>query len=147
MSAVPLGAWTMRPHRAALSLALSPAVYDPVGPLVRLRALPHFPEAARRLRAAGCPRHRDLARAQAHRAVCPHAYQHSQEDIAAGGAKRDLALAKVAVGTGISATIFLMTAAGQITGGGPVDDSAKRLLQANGWQPYSLKIGGRYYSY
>jgi len=70
-----------------------------------------------------------------------------RRDIAAGGAKRDLALAKVMLGSGIAATIFQMADEGKVTGGGPADPSAKRLLQANGWQPYSFKVGDRYYSY
>jgi hypothetical protein len=36
---------------------------------------------------------------------------------------------------------------GVITGGGPADDSAKRLLYADGWQPYSVRVGDKYYSY
>jgi hypothetical protein len=70
-----------------------------------------------------------------------------RRDIAAGGPKRDLALARVAMGTGIAATMYEMAAAGQITGGGPADESALRLLKADGWQPYSFKVGGKYYSY
>ncbi|KQS04529.1 hypothetical protein ASG11_09930 [Sphingomonas sp. Leaf357] len=70
-----------------------------------------------------------------------------RRDIAAGGPKRDLALARVTMGTGIAATIYQMAAAGQITGGGPADESALRLLKADGWQPYSFKIGDKYYSY
>ncbi len=70
-----------------------------------------------------------------------------RRDIAAGGAKRDLALAKVLVGSGIGATIYQMANDGQITGSGPADAGARRLLLANGWQPYSFKVGDRYYSY
>lgn len=68
-------------------------------------------------------------------------------EIAAGGARRDLALARMAMGTGMGAAMYQMAANGQITGGGPADPAEKALLQADGWQPYSLKIGDRYYSY
>ena len=36
---------------------------------------------------------------------------------------------------------------GQITGGGPNDANERRALRATGWQPYSIRVGGRYYSY
>lgn len=70
-----------------------------------------------------------------------------RKDIAAGGAKRDLALVKVMLDSGIAATIFQMASDGKVTGNGPADGSAKRLLMASGWQPYSFKVGDRYYSY
>ncbi len=70
-----------------------------------------------------------------------------QRDVRAGGARRDLALTRAMVGTGVGAAIYEMAQAGNITGGGPSDESAKRLLQADGWQPYSLKVGNKYYSY
>ena len=34
-----------------------------------------------------------------------------------------------------------------LTGGGPKDHKQKKALQATGWQPYSFKIDGKYYSY
>ncbi|MBI0475729.1 hypothetical protein D9601_10235 [Sphingomonas sp. MA1305] len=68
-------------------------------------------------------------------------------EVAAGGARRDMALTRAVVGSGVGAAMYQMAQAGQITGGGPADPNARRLLQANGWQPYSFKIGDRYYSY
>lgn len=68
-------------------------------------------------------------------------------DVKAGGARRDLALARASVGTAVGALVMEMAANGQITGNGPADDDAKHLLRADGWQPYSVKIGERYYSY
>ncbi len=68
-------------------------------------------------------------------------------EIQAGGARRDMAMARALVGTGMGAAMYEAAMGGHITGGGPADDSAKRLLQAGGWQPYSFKIGDRYYSY
>jgi len=34
-----------------------------------------------------------------------------------------------------------------ITGGGPKNESEKKALMATGWQPYSVRINGTYYSY
>ncbi|MBB3692494.1 thermonuclease family protein [Sphingomonas sp. BK580] len=70
-----------------------------------------------------------------------------RKEVAAGGARRDLALARMAMGTGMGAAMYEMAADGQITGGGPADPAQRALLLANGWQPYSLRIGDRYYSY
>jgi hypothetical protein len=36
---------------------------------------------------------------------------------------------------------------GLITGGGPADRGVMEMQRADGWQPYSLRIGDRYYSY
>jgi hypothetical protein len=34
-----------------------------------------------------------------------------------------------------------------ITGGGPTDDRARRNLQATGWRPYAIRLGGEWWSY
>lgn len=68
-------------------------------------------------------------------------------DIAAGGARRDLALARISLGSMIMATASDMTSSGLITGGGPTDPRLKAALRRTGWQPYSLKIGGTYFSF
>lgn len=68
-------------------------------------------------------------------------------DVRAGGARRDMAAARALVGTGIGALFYEAAMDGRITGGGPADDNARRLMQADGWQPYSVRVGDRYYSY
>jgi len=68
-------------------------------------------------------------------------------DFKAGGARRDLAIARAAVGSGVGAVVAELAAKGLITGNGPADEDAKQLLRADGWQPYSIKIGDRYISY
>lgn len=70
-----------------------------------------------------------------------------RRDFAAGGAKRDLAIAKVMVGSGMGAAVAELAARGIITGSPPKDDNKRRLMEADGWQAYSVKIGDRYYSY
>lgn len=68
-------------------------------------------------------------------------------DFKAGGARQDLALARMATGT----TLMLITAdladQGLITGMGPKDPGAKEALERQGWQPYSVKINGKWVSY
>lgn len=68
-------------------------------------------------------------------------------DMTAGGARRDFATARMMVGTGTIMTTLLASKQGMVTGNGPADEKARRLLEADGWQPYSLKIGDKYYSY
>ena len=68
-------------------------------------------------------------------------------DVAAGGARRDQALARMGLGTFtlLSLTDFAMS--GQITGAGPKDGAARATLRRMGWQPYSVKVGDKWYSY
>jgi hypothetical protein len=70
-----------------------------------------------------------------------------RKEIAAGGARRDLALARMAVGTGFGVAIYQAALNGLVTGALPSDPKRARLLRAEGWQEYSIKIGDDYYSY
>jgi len=60
------------------------------------------------------------------------------QDIKAGGAARDLALARVSMGSLTAASVSMYAANGQITGGGPSNPQAREALKATGWKPYSL---------
>lgn len=71
----------------------------------------------------------------------------TQADIAAGGARRDLAIARIGLGTGVMAMAAEMAADGILTGGGPSNDTLKARLKETGWQPYSVRIGDEYYAY
>jgi hypothetical protein len=73
--------------------------------------------------------------------------QSVRDEIAAGGARRDLALAKMATGSMLMAVAADFTLSGDITGGGPKDPALKKIKMATGWQPYSLKVGDTYISY
>lgn len=68
-------------------------------------------------------------------------------DIAAGGARRDLALARLATGTAIISVAMDYASSGIITGPGPTDKAQKEALMRTGWQPWSVYYGGKYYSY
>ena len=63
-----------------------------------------------------------------------------RSEIAGGGAKRDLALARISVGTGLAGITAMNVASGMITGGGPSDFKALSVLRATGWQPYSIRV-------
>lgn len=73
--------------------------------------------------------------------------QSIRADVAAGGARADLALARLSMGTMIMALAGEMTASGQITGGGPTNRQLRAARRRTGWQPYSLKVGDTYHAF
>ncbi len=70
-----------------------------------------------------------------------------RDDFKAGGAARDKAMAELATGTAAMSGVFMWALAGNVTGAGEPDAGKKRVQQAAGWQPYSVKIGDAYYAY
>lgn len=70
-----------------------------------------------------------------------------REDFAAGGESRAKAIARVTVGTGIAMTAFAMAEDGILTGGGLFDKEQGGAKRGAGWQPYSVQINGKFYSY
>jgi len=68
-----------------------------------------------------------------------------REDLAAGGARADLANSKMV----LTSTMYMMAAVGaaegNITGGGGGEKT--KALREDGWQAYSVKVGGTWYSY
>ena len=68
-------------------------------------------------------------------------------DVRAGGVKRDVALARMAMGTGTLAMGFNYALEGKVTGRGPEDAGARNALRLTGWQPYSVYHNGKYYAY
>jgi hypothetical protein len=70
-----------------------------------------------------------------------------REEVAKGGIYRDMALAKVTLGSAFLATFAALSAEGNITGRGPERKADREALMRDGWMPYSIKIGDSYYSY
>ncbi len=70
-----------------------------------------------------------------------------REEVAKGGVYRDMALAKVTLGSAVLATFASFAAEGMLTGSGPTRKEHREALMRDGWQPYSIKIGDQYYSY
>jgi hypothetical protein len=68
-------------------------------------------------------------------------------DIAAGGARADLALARMSTGTAIMTTAMDYADSGLVSGAGPKDPAQREALMRQGWQPYSFKSGDRWVSY
>ena len=72
---------------------------------------------------------------------------HVRADIAAGGARRDIALARITTGSLLIATAADMAMSGIVTGRGPSDRRERQAMERGGWQPYSIKVGDRYFAY
>lgn len=70
-----------------------------------------------------------------------------RDELAAGGERQALALAKIGVGSMTMAFMASMAASGHITGGGPKDKVLRKQMELEGWQPYSFKIGNEYVSF
>lgn len=68
-------------------------------------------------------------------AVSPRLWKEVQE----GGAKADMALAKISVGTSLTMGIWQMYEAGLISGNGPEDFSKRDQLEKEGWKPNAIK--------
>lgn len=70
-----------------------------------------------------------------------------RDDLAIGGVKRDMALAKMAMGGLMFTTGATLAAGGFLTGSGPMDKDLRETKRLTGWQPYSIKIGDTYVSF
>lgn len=68
-------------------------------------------------------------------------------DFMAGGARRDVAVARAMLGTGFGMLIYDYAQRGMITGSVPSDPAKARLKYADGWQPYSVRVGDKWVSY
>jgi hypothetical protein len=64
-----------------------------------------------------------------------------------GGAEADKAAAEVIVGSSIASAVMALAFAGKISGAGDPDPDKRRVKLAAGWQPYSVKMGDKWYSY
>lgn len=63
--------------------------------------------------------------------------------------ERQQTLVKASLGISSMAALYAMSANGlvQVTGAGPSDLKKRLQLMESGWQPYSIKVGGKYISY
>jgi hypothetical protein len=70
-----------------------------------------------------------------------------RDDIAAGGARADLALARMSTGSTIMAMALDWADSGLISGQGPQNAGEREAMTRQGWQQYSVKVGDRWYSF
>lgn len=64
-----------------------------------------------------------------------------------GGPEGNKAMAELLLGSGVMSTVFVFALDGRVTGAGDPDPNKRRVALAAGWQPYSIKVDGKYYSY
>jgi hypothetical protein len=70
-----------------------------------------------------------------------------RDDVAAGGARRDLALARMATGSTVMLIALDLADSGQISGRGPPEPGQAEAMRRQGWQPYAFKFQGQWVSY
>lgn len=71
-----------------------------------------------------------------------------RDDLAAGGARADLAYARLLTGSGLMMVIGDMSLKGLVTGEGPQNFAERQTLKrTQNWQPMSIQIGGEWFSY
>lgn len=68
-------------------------------------------------------------------------------NVAAGGARQQLALSQMAIGTTAMLTMADFAMSGQVTGRGPIEKGERDALMRSGWKPYSVNVGGRWWNY
>jgi hypothetical protein len=68
-------------------------------------------------------------------------------DLSAGGARQELALARLSTGTALMMVAADMAMSGVVSGSGPKDTRERQALERTGWQRNSIKVGDRWYAY
>lgn len=91
----------------------------------------------------------NLLRYSAEHTVASFAMKKSRDNLLGrnGKAARDLAWTRMTMGTAVGAWVMHLAAQDLISGAGPSNDNEYRLKRADGWEPYSVRIGGHWYSY
>ena len=69
------------------------------------------------------------------------------DDVGAGGARRDLALAKASMGSMIMMMGGILAANGVVTGAGPSDPALRANMTRQGWEPFSFHVNNKYYGF
>jgi hypothetical protein len=64
-----------------------------------------------------------------------------------GGPEWADTVGRAATGYAFMGTALMAYTNGTLTGGGPKDPNQRRLMEATGWQPYSIRVGDEWYSY
>lgn len=71
----------------------------------------------------------------------------TRKALKAGGGEAADAFSRMVVGSSILTAFTLYAMEGKITGRGPKNKPERDALRRQGWQPYALKIGDKFYSY
>lgn len=71
----------------------------------------------------------------------------AKKELAAGGGRRDMELARQTLSAAVAGTVATMAAEGLITGSGPADPEIRRAWLTSGRRPFSFNFGGEQVSY
>lgn len=82
-----------------------------------------------------------VSEAAQHSPLAPLSRQWRQ-DIAEGGAKRDMALAKMGEGTVAFMALAPLIQDGSVTGPGPFNADVRKRYMETGWRPFSIRVRG-----
>ncbi|KGK24278.1 hypothetical protein [Pseudomonas plecoglossicida] len=74
-------------------------------------------------------------------------FKQVREDMMAGGARQERAIARMLWGSGVMVAAGMLAQAGYVTGAGPDDKDERQALINKGWRPYSIKVGDTYHEY
>ena len=74
-------------------------------------------------------------------ALSPQFYK----DLAAGGARAEIASARFVLGTGLMVGAYALHQNGLITGNGPENHALRRQLEQTGWKPNAIYVDGKYW--
>ena len=70
-----------------------------------------------------------------------------RQALSRGGRDAAVAHARIAIGSAVMLGMVGMAASGMVSGNGPEDPAERGLLMRQGWQPYSIRVGDRWYRY
>ncbi len=70
-----------------------------------------------------------------------------RESVKAGGERRDIALARMVMGSTVFATTMDYAFEGRITGNGPENKEQRESLMRQGWQPFSIRLDDKWVRY
>lgn len=70
-----------------------------------------------------------------------------RDQVRRGGADADLAISRMLMGTGVGMIVAQLAQEGKISGSLPKDETKANILLAQGWKPFSVKIGDQWVSY
>ena len=79
--------------------------------------------------------------------LAPVLFKKVRDDLAAGGARADMVMGRMAAGSSLMGLGWYLASAGMITGEGPKNPAEREALMRTGWRPRSIKVGDKYIEY
>lgn len=74
-------------------------------------------------------------------------FEQVRKDLSGGGRDAAMAWSRMAVGSTVAMSIMGLAAQGILSGAGPEDEDERALLMRQGWRPYSIKLGDKWWKF